>query len=250
MTQCTGTTARGERCRLETRPGRKRCHHHARGSANGGAETGAKRKGKANGKAKAKGTRHRGGDAREVKLIDVVVPITNKIQSLFNLKVGHYTNRPLGQPDVLATAHALQRSNSLHRGPDHWMTVSEADIGNITVAAYDAHVESMRRSDAVKPFYARNANLSLASLDRSDWREIKLFAASVFARGDKIQPYRERGPGPFAWANTFTGTSRPAPEPQPPSLLDQLASGRVDAREAKRHKRFGGYNVVNTSPLP
>lgn len=254
MTQCTGTTSRGERCRLDARPGRKRCRHHARGSVNGGATTGTKRKGKAKGTAKAKGTRHRGGDAHEVKLSDVVVPIANKIQSLFDIKVGHYTNRASGQPDVLPTVHALQRRGRLHRGPDHLMTVSAADIGKITVAAYGAYVESMRRSAAVKPFYATSANVSLASLDGEDRRRIQQFADSVFAHGKKIPPYRERGPGPFAWANTFAGTSRPAPEPQPPSLLDQLASGRVDTRDAtaasaKRQKRFGGYNVVNTSPL-
>ena len=133
------------------------------------------------------------------------------------------------------------------------MTVSAADIGAITVAAYGAYVETMRRSAAVKPFFATNADVSLASLDGSDKRRIQQFAESVFAHGKKIPPYREPGPGPFAWANTFAGTSRPAPEPQSPSLLDQLASGRVDTRDAtaasaKRQKRFGGYNVVNTSP--
>lgn len=258
MTQCTGTTARGERCRLEARPGRKRCHHHARGLANGGATTGAKRKGKGKAKKQAKtkgtvqGTRHRGGDAHEVELSDVVVPIANKIQSLFDLKVGHYTNRANGLPDVLPTVHKLQRRGELHRGPDHLMTVSAADIGRITVAAYGAYVESMRRSDAVKAFFATNADVSLASLDGSDKRRIQQFAESVFAHGKKIPPYREQGPGPFAWANTFAGASRPAPEPQSPSLLDQLATGRVDTRDvrsAKRQKRFGGYNVVNTSPL-
>ena len=123
MAQCTGTTARGERCRLEARPGRKRCHHHARGLANGGATTGAKRKGKGKAKKQAKtkgtvqGTRHRGGDAHEVKLSDVVVPIANKIQSLFDLKVGHYTNRANGLPDVLPTVHNYSAAVSCTAAP-------------------------------------------------------------------------------------------------------------------------------------
>ena len=256
MAQCTGTTARGERCRLEARPGRKRCHHHARGSANGISATGAKRKGKAKAKTRVKAkatTRHRGGNVLEVKLSEVVVPIANKIQSLFDLKVPHYTHRAIGLPDVLPTVHKLQRRGELHRGPDHLMTVSAADINKITVAAYGAYVDSMRESAAVKPFYATSADVSRAPLDGGDKRRIRQFADAEFTSGEKIPPYRERGPGPFGWANTFAGTSRPAPEPQPPSLLDQLASGRVDTRDAtaasaKRQKRFGGYNVVNTSP--